>query len=96
MTIPEDLSKVLIELRLRHFEKAVARELSALAPGERDRLISMLRRWAQAELAERKTTAIQSKIRNAKFIKNQTIEQKVKSLGCSSFRTSKILIKSVG
>ena len=75
MTIPEDLSKVLIELRLRHFEKAVARELSALAPGERDRLISMLRRWAQAELAERKTTAIQSKIRNAKFIKNQTIEQ---------------------
>ena len=75
MTIPESLTKNLIELRLRHFEKALAADMSEHAPGERDRIFALLSRWARVELAERKTTAIQTRIRNAKFIKGQTIDQ---------------------
>ena len=75
MILPESLSKALTELRLRHFEKAASAMLAELVPAERERIISMLKRWVHVELAERKTTAIQSKIRNAKFVKTQTIEQ---------------------
>lgn len=75
MVIPEALTKDLFELRLRHFEKAAVTDLSELSPAERDRYLTMLRRWVRVELAERKTTAIQSRIRNAKFEKVQTVDQ---------------------
>lgn len=75
MMIPESLTKDLIELRLRHFEKVMAADLADHQPAERERFITMLKRWARMELAERKTVAIQNRVRNAKFIKLQTIDQ---------------------
>src|SRR5438132_21293 len=75
MIIPESLTKNLIELRLRHFEKSACVSLAQLQPSEREAIITMLRRWVQVELAERKTAAVQSKVRNAKFVKVQTIDQ---------------------
>lgn len=75
MMIPENLTKDLIELRLKHFEKAMAVDLTEHAPAERDRIVTMLKRWARVELAERKTAAVANRIRNAKFIKAQTIDQ---------------------
>lgn len=75
MIIPESLTKNLIDLRLRHFEKAASQSLTGLAPGEREPVVAMLKRWVQVELAERKTSAIQSKVRSAKFVKVQTIDQ---------------------
>jgi DNA replication protein DnaC len=74
MTIPEHLSQDLIELRLRHFHKAIAVDMAEHAPAERDRIITLLSRWSRAELAERKSASIQTRIRNAKFVKIQTVE----------------------
>lgn len=75
MMIPENLTQDLIELRLRHFEKALAVDLADHAPAERERIIKLIARWSRAELAERKSAAIVTRIRNAKFVKPQTIEQ---------------------
>jgi DNA replication protein DnaC len=75
MTIPEELSKDLIELRLRHFHQAIAVDLAEHAPAERERILRLLGRWSRAELAERKSAAIATRIRNAKFVKAQTVEQ---------------------
>jgi DNA replication protein DnaC len=75
MTIPESLTKDLIELRLRHFEKAMIADLADHQPAERERFVTMLKRWVRAELSERKTAAIQNRVRNAKFVKVQTIDQ---------------------
>lgn len=75
MTIPENLTRALLELRLRHFEKAMLADLSEHQPAERDRFVAMLARWTRVEVAERKSAAIQTRIRNAKFVKVQTIDQ---------------------
>jgi DNA replication protein DnaC len=73
--IPETLSKDLTELRLRHFERAMAADLAEHQPAERERFVGLLKRWTRVELAERKTAAIQNRVRNAKFVKLQTLEQ---------------------
>lgn len=74
MINPDTLTKDLAELRLKHFEKACLDDLAALPPQERERVGGMLRRWMRVELAERKTAAIQNRVRNAKFMKIQTID----------------------
>ena len=75
MLIPETLNNDLIELRLRHFEAACSADMTTLQPVERDQIVKMLQRWVRAELAERKTAAVQSRIRTAKFVKIQTVDQ---------------------
>jgi len=70
----ESLTRDLTELRLKHFEKVCLEDLSALTPGERDRMIALMARWMRKELSERKSAAIQTRVRNAKFIKVQTID----------------------
>ena len=75
MTIPENLTKDLVELRLRHFEKAMVADLAEHQPAERDRFVSLLKRWVRVEVAERKTAAIQNRVKSAKFVKVQTIDQ---------------------
>jgi DNA replication protein DnaC len=71
----EKLSKDLTELRLKNFEKACVLDLARLLPAERDPLIEWLARWVRIELAERKTSAVANRVKNAKFIKVQTIDQ---------------------
>ena len=75
MSIPQTLTSDLIELKLRHFEKAFSTDLAALEPREREQVSSMLQKWVRAELAERKTAAVEGRIRNAKFVKLQTVDQ---------------------
>lgn len=75
MITRETLSADLVDLRLRHFDKALGEDLANMAPPERERLLSLLSRWSRVELAERRTTSIQSRIRAAKFQKLQTIEK---------------------
>jgi DNA replication protein DnaC len=74
VVIPENLTKDLAELRLKHFEKAAMTDLSELEPTDREKYLTMLKRWVRVELAERKTAAIENRIRNAKFIRVQTID----------------------
>mgnify|MGYP001559873387 CR=1 FL=1 len=69
--LPADLA----DLRLRHFGKAMDADLAGMAPVERERFLGLLSRWARVELAERKSSSIQSKIRTAKFLKLQTVDQ---------------------
>jgi len=71
----ENLSKDLTELRLKNFEKACVLDLAKLLPAEREPLIEWLNRWTRIELAERKTSAVANRVKNAKFIKVQTIDQ---------------------
>ncbi len=71
----EKLSKDLTELRLKNFEKACVLDLARLLPAERDPLIEWIARWVRIELAERKTSAVANRVKNAKFIKVQTIDQ---------------------
>jgi DNA replication protein DnaC len=70
----EALTKDLLDLRLRHFETACSAELSTLPPQERERIASLVRKWTRIELAERKTIAVQNRIKNAQFQKIQTID----------------------
>jgi DNA replication protein DnaC len=69
------LTKDLTELRLKHFEKACLVDIATLLPAEREKIVPLLKNWVRVELAERKTAAIQSKVRNAKFVKIQTVDQ---------------------
>ena len=75
MKIPEALSKDLVELRLRHFEKALVADLEDCSAAECEKITALLKRRARTELAERKTAAIQNRVKNAKFIKIQTVDQ---------------------
>lgn len=75
MVIPESLTKDLVDLRLKSFEKAATADLAALDPVSRENYISMLKRWVRVELADRKTAAIENRIRNAKFVRVQSIDQ---------------------
>ena len=69
------LSRDLLELRLRHFEAACTVDLTALPPQEREATATLIRKWAQMELAERKSVSVQNRIRSAQFLKIQTIDQ---------------------
>lgn len=75
MDSQSDLSKELTELRLRHFAKAMEADLSDFTPSERDKVRTLVSRWSRLELAERRTASIESRIRSARFLKLQTIEQ---------------------
>ena len=75
VVIPESLTKELTDLRLKHFEKAAAADLAELDPAGREKCLTMLRRWVRVELAERKTAAIENRIRNAKFVRVQSVDQ---------------------
>ncbi len=70
----ESLTKDLTELRLKHFEKACLTDLASLMPAERERMIAFMGGWMRKELSERKSAAIQNRVRNAKFMKVQTID----------------------
>lgn len=70
----ENLTKDMAELRLKHFEKAFTVDMSTLAPTERERVVTLMGRWIRKELSERKSTAIQNRVRGAKFVKLQTID----------------------
>lgn len=74
-TISNDLGAILADLRLRNFGGAMDTDLAELAPSERERIRSLVSRWARLELSERRTASIQSRIRAAKFEKIQTLEQ---------------------
>jgi len=71
----EELSAALAELRLKHFGKAMEAELAELMPAERARVLAWVGRWVRVELAERKSASIQNRIRSAKFLRTQTIDQ---------------------
>jgi DNA replication protein DnaC len=43
-------------------------------PAERERMIAFMGGWMRKELSERKSAAIQNRVRNAKFMKVQTID----------------------
>jgi DNA replication protein DnaC len=75
MVAADLLAQELGELRLRHFEKAACAELADLLPAEREKWVARLRRWARVELAERKSAAVQNRVKAAKFMRLQTIEQ---------------------
>ena len=71
----ENLTKDLAELRLKHFEKAFTVDMATFAPTERERVVTLMERWIRKELSERKSSAIQNRVRSAKFVKVQTIDQ---------------------
>jgi len=50
-------------------------DLASLPPQEREKLVGWLRKWIRVELTERKTLAVQNRIKSAQFGKIQTIDQ---------------------
>jgi DNA replication protein DnaC len=75
LTPSDELSRTLADLRLRHFGKAMETDLAGISPPERERIFAFVSRWSRQELSERRTASIQGRIRTARFLKLQTIDQ---------------------
>ncbi len=66
---------LLKELKLRHFSDAFEKDIGALPEGERALITTQIKKWAGHERAERRTLAIASKIKSAKFRQEQTVDK---------------------
>lgn len=65
----------LSQLKLTHWQKEFEKAWPTLPPDDQTRLAMNLKSWIQAELAGRHSGMIQRRIHEAKFIRNQTIDQ---------------------
>jgi len=62
------------ELRLKFWAQVFRKDMEELKPQERSVLLTHLHRWAETEVAGRKTALINSRIKSAKFKRSQTID----------------------
>ena len=71
---PDALATKLLELKLRHWQEAMGKDVAGLDPAGRALVNDLTNRWADFELASRHSTTISSRIKAAKFIKMQTLD----------------------
>lgn len=74
LTSADALSKKLLALKLLNWHEAMAKGVEGLDPKTRALVLELTEKWADSELAERHSTTIASRIKAAKFIKVQTID----------------------
>ena len=72
--LPMPLCENLKKLRLKNWVNWVNEDLQNSFPEQQALFVQKLTTWADRELAERKTTQINSKIKSAKFTQIQTVE----------------------
>jgi DNA replication protein DnaC len=65
----------LAELKLKHWQVSLEKDWPAIKPAEQERLAMSLGKWIQFEISSRHTVAIQRRIRDAKFIREQSVDQ---------------------
>jgi len=72
--IPSSLSESLKKLRLKNWSGWINEDLHTIFPEQQALFIQKLTSWTERELAERKTSKINTKIKSAKFRQIQTVE----------------------
>ena len=72
--LPVSLSENMKRLRLKNWVDWVNEDLQNVFPEQQALFIQKLTSWSERELAERKTSQINSKIKSAKFKQIQTVE----------------------
>ena len=71
----ETIAQLLKELKLKHLAQAMLAELPALAPTEQTVILRHLGRWSETEKSERQMLLIQSRVRNARFPRIETVDK---------------------
>lgn len=70
----DNLACLLKSLKLKHVAQSILTELPGLPIAEQNIILKHLDRWAQTEKAERQSALVQSRIKNARFRKIQTLD----------------------
>ena len=70
----EALAEMFKELRLKHWTAAMLTDMESMAPSEKDFLLKYMTKWSQTEKAERRSQLIATRIKSAKFKRQQTID----------------------
>lgn len=62
------------DLRLKHWCDAMLSDMAEMVPAEKDLLLKYLGKWSQTEKAERKAQLIATRIKSARFKRQQTVD----------------------
>lgn len=76
--VPPDVAPLLdglTQLKLKYWKDLLLQDWPLLKPAEQQSLAISLKKWIATELAERHTAGIHRRIQDAKFIRNQTVDQ---------------------
>lgn len=76
--VPPDVAPLLdglTQLKLKYWKDLLLHDWPLLKPAEQQSLAVSLKKWIATELAERHTAGIHRRIQDAKFIRNQTVDQ---------------------
>lgn len=71
---PDALTQKLLSLRLTHWQEEMAKDVAGLDPAAKTLVSDLVGRWAGFELASRHSTTIALRIKAAKFVKAQTVD----------------------
>lgn len=70
----DELVQMFKELRLKHWCDAMLQDMEIMVPAEKDLLLKYLTKWSHTEKAERRSQLIATRIKSAKFKRQQTID----------------------
>ena len=71
---PDALTAKLLDLKLTQWQAAMTKDIASLDPAGRSLVNDLIHRWADFELSSRHSMTIASRIKAAKFIKVQTVD----------------------
>ncbi|MGK5083959.1 ATP-binding protein [Bdellovibrionota bacterium FG-1] len=71
----EPIADGLSKLKLRYWRDTLEKDWPQIKPSEQRWLASAMKPWIDTELAERRSAIIQRRTQDAKFIRNQTVDQ---------------------
>jgi DNA replication protein DnaC len=71
---PDPLLQKLLALKLPHWQEAMTKDILCLDPAIKTAVLDQVGRWADFELAARHSTTIASRVKAARFVRVQTVD----------------------